>query len=244
MKINEFALSRLRNREHFQFFTSFRDLVLLLTAVALKIEVLFNAFLAAYANELDALDVIRKNAISDDLVNADDERDSMFRGFCDAVKSALNHFDDEVRAAAKRLQIVLNTYGNLTIKPYDDETGGINSLIHDLKTTYAADVAMVKLTEWATALETKNKAFDDLKNNRYSEEAAKTIFRMKQERVKTDAIYHQITERMNALIVVEGEAVYGEFVNELNSRIKEYSNNLAVHHVSVKKAAITTTKTT
>jgi len=71
------------------------------------------------------------------------------------------------------------------------------------------------------------KTFDDLKNNRYSTEAAKTILRMKQERVKTDAIYRQITERINALIVVEGEAAYAGFVNELNKRIEGYDNTIS-----------------
>lgn len=235
MKINEFSLVRLRNEEHFQFFTSFRDLVLVSTPTALKIEALFSQFQAAYINELAALDVVRKNAISDDLVEADNNRDSVFRGMCDAVKSALNHFNADIRAAAERLQIVLNTYGNLAIKPYDAETGGMNSLINDFTTTYAADVAVVGLTGWVTELAAKNKAFDDLKNNRYSDEAAKTILRMKEERVKTDAIYRQIVERINALVIVEGEATYAGFVNELNERIQGYDNTIAIRRARAKK---------
>lgn len=235
MKINEFSLVRLRNEEHFQFYTSFRDLVLVFTALALKIEALFVLFLAAYANELAALDVVRKNAISDDLVEADDERDSVFRGMCDAVKSALNHFNADIRAAAKHLQVVLDTYGNLAIKPYDAETGGLNSLINDFTTTYAADVTTVGLTGWVTELAAKNKAFDDLKNNRYSDEAAKTILRMKQERVKTDVIYHQIVERINALVVVEGDTAYAGFVSELNKRIEGYENTISIRRAKGKK---------
>ena len=207
--------------------------------LAINIELLFNLFLAAFANELASLDLIRKNAISDDLVEADDERDSVFRGLSDAVKSALNHFNADVRAAARHLQVVLDTYGNLAIKPYDAETGGLNSLINDFTTTYAADVARVGLNEWVMELQTKNKAFDDLKNNRYSAEAAKTILRMKQERVKTDAIYRQITERINALIVVEGEARYAGFVNELNKRIEGYDNTISIRRAKAKKTAET-----
>ena len=235
MKITDFALSRLRNEEHFQFFTSFRDLVLVFTVMGLRIELLFNLFLAAYANELAALAVVRKSFISDDLVDADDERDNVFRGMSDAVKSALHHFNADVRAAAKRLQIVLDTYGNLAIKPYDAETGGLNSLINDFTTTYAADVAKVGLNEWVIELQVKNKAFDDLKNNRYSNEVAKTILRMKQERVKTDAIYRQIEERLNALIIVEGEAAYAGFVNELNKRIEGYDNTISIRRAKGEK---------
>jgi len=240
MKIKDFSLSRLRNEEHFQFFSSFRDLVMMFTVLALNIELLFNLFLASLANELAALDLIRKNAISDDLIDADYERDSVFRGMSDAVKSALNHFNVDVRAAARRLQVVLDTYGNLAIKPYDAETGGLNSLINDFTTTYAADVARVGLNEWVVELQAKNKAFDDLKNNRYSAEAAKTILRMKQERLKTDAIYRQITERINALVIVEGEARYAGFVNELNKRIEGYDNTISIRRAKGAKPDETT----
>jgi len=239
MKITDFSFIRLRNEEHFQFFTSFRDLVLVFTLAVLKIELLFNLFLAAYANEMAALDVVRKNAISDDLVEADDERDSIFRGMSDAVKSALNHFNADIRAAAKRLQIVLNTYGNLTIKPYDAETGSLNSLINDFTTTYSADVATVGLTEWVTELAAKNKAFDDLKNNRYTDEASKTILRMKQERVKTEELYRQIVERINAMIVLEPSPAITEFAGELNKRIEGYNNTISIRRAKGKKTADT-----
>lgn len=239
MKIKEFALSRLRNEEHFQFLTSFRDLVEVSNPVNLKIEVLFGTFPPAYANELEALNIIRKNAISDDLIEADDVRDNVFRGMCDAVKSSLNHFNAEVRAAAKRLQVVLDTYGNLAAKSYDAETGALNSLINDFTGTYAADVATVGLTGWVTELAAKNKAYDDLKNQRYSDEASKTILRMREERVKTDALYHQLVERINALIVVEGEAAYAGFASELNKRIEGYDNTLSLRRGKGKKASDT-----
>jgi len=239
MKVTDLALTRLRNEEHFQFFTSLRDLVLVFTALALKIEALFALLLTALTNELAALDVVRKNSISDDLVEADDARDSVYRGMCDGVKSALNHFNAGIRAAAERLQVVLDTYGNLAIKPYDAETGGLNSLINDFTTMYAADVAIVGLSEWVAELAAKNKAFDDLKNNRYSDEAAKTILRMKQERVKTDEIYRQITERINALIVVEGETPFAGFVKELNKRIEGYENTISIRRGKGKKTVET-----
>jgi len=60
MKIKDFSLTRLHDEEHFQFYTSFRDLVLAFGALALKIELLFKLFLTAYDNELVALDVVRK----------------------------------------------------------------------------------------------------------------------------------------------------------------------------------------
>jgi len=111
----------------------------------------------------------------------------------------------------------------------------LNSLINDFTTTYAADVATVSLTGWVTELAAKNKAFDDLKNDRYTDDSAKTILRMKQERLKTDALYRQITERINALVVVEGEAAYAGFVAELNKRIEGYDNTISIRRARGKK---------
>ena len=237
MKINEFSLARLRNEEHFQFHTSFRDLVVTTKATILKIEALFTVYQPQLTSELESLDVVRKNSISDDLIVADTERDNVFRGMCDAVKSGLNHYDANVQAAAKRLQILLDTYGNLAAKNYDAETGGIVSLLNDLNSGYVADARALALEGWINELGAKNKAYDDLKNNRYSTEASKTILRMKEERVKTDNIYRQITERINALIIVEGEAVYAGFVNELNKRIEGFDNTVTLRRAKAKKAA-------
>ncbi|MCX6239142.1 MAG: DUF6261 family protein [Bacteroidia bacterium] len=65
-------------------------------------------------------------------------------------------------------------------------------------------------------------------SSRYSEEAAKTQLRMRQVRLEADAAYKQITGRINALIIVNGETVYKTFVDELNQRIERYSNNAAI----------------
>ena len=42
---------------------------------------------------------------------------------------------------------------------------------------------------------------------------------MKEVRLEVDAAYRTIVSRINALIIVTGEAPYAEFVKELNARI-------------------------
>lgn len=240
MKISDFSLSRLRNEEHLQFHTSFKNLVLLITAAALKIDLLFSTYLALFANEEFALDKVRKSSITDELADADTARDDLFRGLADAVKSALNHFRTEVRASARRLQVVLDSYGNIAIKAYEAETAAINKLVTDFNETYADDIDNLGLTEWVTELKIKNDTFDSLKNNRYTDEAAKTQLLMRQERAKLDVTYREIVERINALIIVEGEADYATFANQLNQRIGEYNNTLAIRRGKNKKDPATT----
>ena len=52
---------------------------------------------------------------------------------------------------------------------------------------------------------------------------------MKQVRVEVDGAYRTVVDKINALIIVNGEAPYVDFVNKLNLRIDEYTNNLAIY---------------
>jgi len=65
-----------------------------------------------------------------------------------------------------------------------------------------------------------------LKESRYSEDASKTQLVMKEARTKVDASYRAMVTRINALIIVNGDAAYKTFVNELNARID--SSNLII----------------
>jgi len=89
-------------------------------------------------------------------------------------------------------------------------------------------VALVGLNDWVAELNANNQAFDNLKNSRYTEETKRTQLIMKQERAKVDTVYHQMTDLINAYMLVEGEAAYADFVNELNRRIISHSNTLAI----------------
>lgn len=227
MKIIKIHLTNLRNEEHYQFQTDFKGLIDRYTAAALGIETAYAVYLLLYADEGVALDVIRKSAITAEITEADLHRDTIFRGLSDAVKACGNHFNSNVKEAAARIGVVLGHYGNLTLKPYDEETAAITALVTDLQTTCAGDIATAGINEWINELLESNTAFDTLKKERYTEEAGKTQLKMKEVRLKTDAAYTTITERINALMIVNGETAYKEFVNELNQRIEQYNLVLA-----------------
>ena len=142
------------------------------------------------------------------------------------VKSAANHFNSEKREAAARIQLIFDYHGNLTNRPYDEETAAISKLTEELL-KHAADITLLGLTEWIAELQANNKAFDDLKKSRYTETSSKTQLRMKEVRVLSDAAYAKVTEHINALMVINGEAAYAKHVNELNQRIDSYSKMLA-----------------
>ena len=227
MKIKKIDTSRLRNDEHFQFSTEFRDAVVRFGAAALKIEAQFAAYLPLYNQEDEALKKIMKSAITAEIQAADRYRDNIFRGMVDANKSALNHFRPEVQAAAKRLKIVFDTYGNLAQKPLNEQTSGVYNLLQDLDGKYAADAEMVQLNDWMAELQAANEAFDRLMKDRYEESAMKTDLVLKEVRLQVDAACRTITERIEALVVVEGAAAYSDFIRYMNTVIDKYAAILA-----------------
>ena len=226
MEIESIYLKSLRNEEHYKFNIDFSALVAESTPEALGIQTLYPAYQLALTTEISALNVVQGIAITDDLIDADAVRDTTFRGLTGTVKSALNHFDPEVRSSAERLKMLIDTYGNMTEKPLDQETASIIKLVEELEGSYAADAVKLGVASWVTALKQQNKAFDDLKNLRYDETTAKPQLNLRQARQETDNAYRAIIKRINSLIEVNGPTAYSAFVADLNSRVGNYQNLL------------------
>jgi hypothetical protein len=227
MKIKRFRNEDLRNEEWFQFYTEFKEIIEERFPGTLNIEALFATFLILYANANETLEIIRKSATTEQLAEADTTRDIVFRGFYNAVQSALYHFDAMKRAAAKRLQVVLDHYGNIGRKSYDEETAAITNLLQDFTSAYASDIALLGLGDWLAQLDADNKAFRNLMKTRYTEDAGKTDLRMKDVRKDTDRIYRDIIDRIEALMLINGETEYAPFVKELNVRVERFADILA-----------------
>ena len=227
MKCNRFKMELLRNEEWFQFYTEFKTLVQSCDPTVLGIDALFSVFLTLYADADEALEIIRKSATTAQLADSDTTRDGTFRGFIDAIKSALNHFDPAKREAAQRLQVVTNTYGNLARKAYDEQTASVYNFLQEMTGKYASDVALLNLTDWVAQLDANNKAFDALMQNRYTEGSEKTNLRLQPIRLETDRNYRDTLDRLDALMLINGDASYASFVNELNTRTVRFENILA-----------------
>jgi len=227
MKIRTIHSIHLRNNEHVQFQNRFKSLVERFTAKKLKIEALFSLFLLLLSQEIESFNIIRKSDFSKQIEKADNLRDNTFRGACDILKSAHRHFLAEVREAADRLQVVFDFYGNLADEPREGETADINKFIAELTGKYAADLNTVGLTEWIAQLKANNDAYAQLKESKTTELAIRTQLKMKQQRTKVDDSYTEITDLIGALSLVEGDANYLPFINELNALVDEYAAILA-----------------
>lgn len=223
MEIQNFSLTGLTNEEHYKFMFDTDALIIAATASSLSIENDYVIFKEAFENEGEALGFVRKSSITDNIYDADLVRDTTLRGLKKAIESNSSHFKPAIRETANRLLVFFNTYGNVTVKSYEEESAAIIKIVSELKTTYAADINLLGLMEWVVELENNNNSFDQLMTNRFDESDDKTRLRMKSVRKEIDKAYKAIVKRINALIIVNGEATYTDFVNKLNLRIAYYS---------------------
>jgi len=237
MEIASLYLHNQRNAAHYQFQTDFNSTVIKYTPQALGIVENYAAYLPLLDDEGVALVAITKSATTEEIDGADKNRDFTFRGLADKVTNSLNHFNPEVREAARRIKVIFDTYGNLVPKPDDEESGLISSLVADLRTKLPAEIVTLAIVDWIDELERQNNVFIALEATRNSEDAKKSDLRMKQVRVVVDAAYNKIVKRINALIVVNGEASYTEFVKELNVRIGRAQDSIALSRGQAKTAA-------
>jgi hypothetical protein len=227
MKIENIRTVHLRNDEHFQLHTEFRDLVMAHGAEALKVKPQFQAYLRLYDREDEALKKIVKSEFTAKIHEADKARDDIYIGMAEMNTAAHRHFNPEVREAAARLQIVFDTYGKVAKKSLDEETSAIYNILQELEGKYAPDASAVGISQWVAELKARNNAFEALVKERDSEEASKTNVIMKEARKAADVAFKQLCDIINVYMVLEGEANYEAFARTLNEVIGRYKRK---HH--------------
>ena len=240
MKIKILQFFKLRNNEHFQFHTEVKALIEAIGALLLKIEGIFiGEYLPSYSNLDNSLKKITKSSYTEQRHQKDVTRDGTVKVNTSIVNLAQSSLDPEVIAAARRLKIVFDTYGNIAKLPLNEETSAIYNLVSDVRTKCAADAALIGLTPWIDKLDAENRAYEALVTGGYEEKIAlQTEYTAKEARGLVDDSYHKITRRIEAYMEIEGEAAYAGFVTRLNLQIDKYNNIIAIRYgkAAAKKA--------
>ena len=199
------------------------DLIKKLGAGALGLMALFTTLGQLLLKATGSLDQPDKSAITGDLKRQDRTRDNAIRSFLMALKGFLTHPDPDKRAAAERLTVLVEGYGNFTRKSYADESAAISDLVTELySTTYAPLIILLGLGYWVTVLKNANETFIELMHARDAERAGRAD-PMHVTRVPIQENLLAIAERVEAVIVLNGM----DFAEELEPFVREY--NVIVH---------------
>ncbi|MDR1780377.1 MAG: DUF6261 family protein [Tannerella sp.] len=224
--ITRFLYESLRNETH----AAYHDAVMAIFGSHPDlpgIESQFAAYQTAYNDEILALDVVRRSELTAQIAEQDTVRDSVYRGFADSVKGATKHFDSVKRSAAMQLQNMLTAYGNIAIRPLDEETAAIDDLLREVETRHTKSIELLGLEDWITQLANENSVFKALILDRNSETAQRPAVKMKTSRAAVDAAFRALLNMLDALILVNGEAPYQSFLTEFNTLSERYKTILA-----------------
>ena len=218
----------LRNETHVEFHTIVNSLFVKYTPEALGIASLYPPYKSLYDDEVTALDIIRRSELTIEIEGKDHERDYVFRGFADNVKSFRNHFDPDKRRAAEKLEVILEHYGNIAAKTLDDETAAIEDLHRELiKQQNYIHVAALGLGEWLGYLVQVSRNLEQLMLVRYDETSQRPDIHMPSVRKELDKVFRSILDLLEALIRVNGEETNKAFLAELNAVMERYKDILA-----------------
>ncbi|MDR1274363.1 MAG: hypothetical protein LBK12_07420, partial [Odoribacteraceae bacterium] len=101
--IVRFAYGNLKNNTHMEYHDGVNFLIIKYGGpAALGIAVLYAIYKLLYDEEVAALDQVPGSAYTEEIVKQDAERDRLFSGFAGAIKSYLNHYDDDRREMARK----------------------------------------------------------------------------------------------------------------------------------------------
>jgi hypothetical protein len=220
--------AHLNNETHTEFHETAGTVIVRHNPAALGIAEQHNTYSPLVDSEVSLLDLIRRSDYTLEIEDQDGLRDRRFRGFADAVKSGLNHFDPVKRDAAGKINLLLEHYGNIAAKTLDRETAAIDDLLRELgEGEYRDCIGKLALEDWTRELDGENQKFKNLMQKRYGEVSNRPTSRMKAVRKEVDTAFRNLTDRVDALVEINGIALYEPFVRELNAVIERYKNILA-----------------
>ena len=225
-EIYDINIQRMNNGAHFTFVSNILARAEADTAVKGKASELVSNFKAAVAAEDEALKISQKSLLTDEIAQADSDRDALYAGYKKAVEGFLAMPIADMAQAAKILSQHIKDYKINTADQLDKETGLLVNFISDLEDKYAAQVAKLGLTAFVTNLKEANERVRTLTLQRTNEKIGITVGALKTARTASDDAYRALVKMVNALALVFGEKDYTAFIDYVNTEITHYKREV------------------
>lgn len=225
-EIYDINIQRMNNGAHFTFVSNILARAEADTTVKGKASELVSNFKAAVAAEDEALKISQKSLLTDEIANADSDRDALYAGYKKAVEGFLAMPIADMAQAAKILSQHIKDYKINTADQLDKETGLLVNFISDLEDKYAAQVAKLGLTAFVTNLKEANERVRTLTLQRTNEKIGITVGALKSARTASDDAYRALVKMVNALALVFGEKDYTAFIDYVNTEVTHYKREV------------------
>ena len=242
LEIKRIGTSKLDNALHVKYHDSMYGFVIEFDLPKLGIpEELKNEWKESIDTEKENNLEAQASVNSELLVKKNEERDRLLKYISGVVRNGLLSPDKEKSDAAMRLNVVMNPYVGIRKESFDRVTSHVDGLLTDLKKTEnAADASKLGLSSDIAKLETVNKEFDTIYNDRSKKRADNKLPKTLAVRNRTDAIFERI------LIVLQYKYLYGttpvepELIAKLIARFNERPEDIDASYkqgLAIRKAA-------
>ena len=176
--------------------------------------------------EDEDLKISQKSLLTDEIAEADNLRDSLYRAYKKAVKTYLDFPIAAQAQAAKMLNQHIKDYGIDPAMQLDQETGLLTNFINDLTTKYTEQITTLGLQSFVAELSSANTKVQTLTAQRTMERTGIVKGALKTSRIATDTAYRELVKMTNALALVLGEADYANFIDYVNTEISHYQQEV------------------
>jgi hypothetical protein len=238
MKIRSFYLPQLHNGEHTAYHGESLKHLNKSNPASLGVLEQTATYSEAVNEQNQTIDVFAASEQSPESARLDKSRDKAYSALKAYLKVYANDPDDTLNEAAERILFVVRNsaidVGDPLRVGLSKSTTAINSLLRNLE-PLRADIELIKATARLNALETANRAFENLQIERNVEKAGKHSGSVKEARIVTDAAYLVVIERVNALALIQGGDIFDTYIKEQNAIIDKYANIVARRKGNAKK---------
>lgn len=231
-KIEYLATERLRNDDHYQFFSDVVTLGEKYFSSATPVDQEFQEIKLEREEESKLMGIGKGSLLTKEVNSADRQRGKTWLAIRRKTEAfLLSPFSDEVRSA-EVVRKIIRTYGDPRNLSFNEESSIDSRLTKDLlNDENVTHTKKLNLVDWVQELVQENNSFIDVLNERNEEITSRDKGKVLDVRQRLDSAYVIFAEKINATVVLN-QASEGirKFVSELNGKIKYYNNTLNRRH--------------
>ncbi|MDR1680902.1 MAG: DUF6261 family protein [Prevotellaceae bacterium] len=195
-------------------------------AVKTKLGPLLTEFNAWQAKEFDLMEWVRRSVLTEKIAAADRRADEALVSIRSMVRALEYSLTPAVATAAHQVNNMLQNYGKVYKKPYNEQIGDLDAILAHFSTDYLASATTLGLTAQIAELQAAYTEFLSLFEQRGAATLAKPPQTFTVVRRGIENVYHPIETILNAGATM-GIAGFAEVINLLNPDIEHLNNE---HH--------------
>ena len=183
------------------------------------------SMIAAYKTTVEAFDAAlkqsAKNSYTASVVMADEAVDQAWSDMWGLTKAMVRHPNLERRKASAAVYDLMQKYGNVTNLSYKEEYGRLKNLSQDLEALGTEQLGLAYVDEWFEELKKRIATYETAEAGRLAEEDARQVGVVKATRQATEDALRLLLRQIEALVLINGEAGYTEFIARVNTLFSE-----------------------